>query len=125
RSVHVAAAQRGPRGERCRTLDAGDSAAPGGRRLHVAVGPRRATGREGMTPARELGLVDRLSLDVASLANALSSPWTWLLIAVLVALVVGAWRWRIAISQDRRLTPRVRAVASASLNAVTVVVVAA
>lgn len=78
-----------------------------------------------MTPEREPGFVDRLSLDVASLASALSSPRTWLLIAVLVAVVIGAWRWRLAISQDRRLTPRVRAVASASLNAVTVVVVAA
>jgi hypothetical protein len=70
------------------------------------------------------GLADHLSSDVVSLMGALRSPWTWILAVALVALVVGAWRLRLAVSQDRRLTPRVRAVASASLHAATVAVVA-
>jgi small-conductance mechanosensitive channel len=77
-----------------------------------------------VTPAPEPGLADRLSSDVVSLIATLRSPWTWLLTVALVALVIGAWRLRIAVGQDRRLTPRVRAVASASLNAATVAVVA-
>lgn len=75
-------------------------------------------------PTAEPGLADRLSSDVVSLIATLRSPWTWLLTFALVALVVGAWRLRLAVGQDRRLTPRVRAVASASLNAATVAVVA-
>ncbi|HSD90216.1 MAG TPA: mechanosensitive ion channel domain-containing protein [Kofleriaceae bacterium] len=69
-------------------------------------------------------LADRLSSDVVSLIGTLRSPWTWILTLVLVALVIGAWRLRIALSQDRRLTPRVRAIASASVNAATVAIVA-
>lgn len=69
-------------------------------------------------------LADRLSSDVVSLIGTLRSPWTWILTLALVALVIGAWRLRLAVSQDRRLTPRVRAVASASINAATVAIVA-
>jgi small-conductance mechanosensitive channel len=77
-----------------------------------------------MTDTPQAGLADRLSSDVVSLIAALKSPWTWILTLILAAVVVGAWRVRIAVSQDRRLTPRVRAVASASLNAATVGVIA-
>lgn len=76
-----------------------------------------------MTPA-EPTFADRLSADVRSLIETLSSPWTWILTFVLIAMLFGAWRLRLAIGQQRRLTPRVRAIASASLNAATVAVVA-
>jgi hypothetical protein len=69
-------------------------------------------------------LADRLSHDVSSLIATLRSPWTWLLAAALVVLMVGAWRLRQAVGQDRRLTPRVRALASASINAVAAAVAA-
>lgn len=68
-------------------------------------------------------LADRLSSDVVSLMATLRSPWTWLLTLAVVAFVIGAWRARLAVSQDRRLTPRVRAVSSASINAATVAIV--
>jgi small-conductance mechanosensitive channel len=77
-----------------------------------------------VTDTAQPGLADRLSSDVVSLIAALKSPWTWILTLTLVAVIVGAWRVRLAVSQDRRLTPRVRAVASASINAATVGVVA-
>ncbi|HEU0035937.1 MAG TPA: mechanosensitive ion channel domain-containing protein [Kofleriaceae bacterium] len=77
-----------------------------------------------MTAPPEPGLADRLSSDVMSLIGTLRSPWTWTLTLALVALVLGSWRLRIAVGQDRRLTPRVRAVAAASVNAATVAVVA-
>jgi small-conductance mechanosensitive channel len=76
-----------------------------------------------MTPA-EPTFADRLSSDVRSLIETLSSPWTWILSVLLIAMLLGAWRLRLAIGQDRRLTPRVRAIVSASLNAATVAVVA-
>jgi hypothetical protein len=75
------------------------------------------------TPAPAPSFADRLSSDVVSLIETLRSPWTWILTLTLVAIVVGAWRVRQAVSQDRRLTPRVRAVASASINAATVAIV--
>lgn len=75
-----------------------------------------------MTPSESFA--DRLSSDVRSLIQTLSSPWTWILTVVLVAMLVGAWRLRLAIGEQRRLTPRVRAVVSASLNATTVAIVA-
>lgn len=75
-------------------------------------------------PVNGTSLADRLSSDVVSLIGTLRSPWTWLLTLVLVALVLGAWRLRLALGQDRRLTPHVRAIASASVNAATVVFVA-
>jgi hypothetical protein len=68
-------------------------------------------------------IADRLSSDVESLMATLRSPWTWILTLALAAAVVGAWRVRLALSQDRRLTPRVRAVVSASINATTVAIV--
>lgn len=77
-----------------------------------------------MTPASTPSLSDRLSQDVLSLIATLRSPWTWLLVGGLIVLVVGAWRLRVHVSQDRRLTTRVRAVLSASLNAITVAVIA-
>jgi small-conductance mechanosensitive channel len=76
-----------------------------------------------VTSAPALGVADRLSSDVVSLIGALRSPWTWILTLALVALVIGAWRVRLAVNQDRRLTPRVRAVVSASINAATVAIV--
>ncbi len=71
-------------------------------------------------PAAEPSFADRLSSDVRSLIETLSSPWTWILTLVLLAMLFGTWRLRLALGQERRLTPRVRAVASASLNATTV-----
>ncbi|MGE5184535.1 MAG: mechanosensitive ion channel domain-containing protein, partial [Acidobacteriota bacterium] len=77
-----------------------------------------------MTPPEQPAFADRLSSDVRSLIETLSSPWTWILTVVLIAMLLGAWRLRLAIGQERRLTPRVRAVVSASLNATTVAIVA-
>lgn len=74
-------------------------------------------------PSSAPGLMDRLSSDVVSLIATLRSPWTWILTLALVAFIVGSWRVRLAVSQDRRLTPRARAVASASINAATVAIV--
>ncbi len=75
------------------------------------------------TPPSSPSIADRLSSDVESLMATLRSPWTWILTLALVAIVVAAWRVRLALSQDRRLTPRVRAVASASINAATMAIV--
>lgn len=77
-----------------------------------------------MTGAPHADLADRLSSDVSSLIATLRSPWTWLLALALLAVVAGVWRVRQLVSQDRRLSPRVRAVAAASLNALTVAVIA-
>lgn len=68
--------------------------------------------------------VDRLSSDVVSLIETLRSPWTWIVTLGLVAFVVATARIRVAVSQDRRLTPRVRAVASASIHAAALFVAA-
>jgi hypothetical protein len=65
---------------------------------------------------------DRLSSDVVSLIHTLRSPWTWIVTLALVAFVVAASRIRLGVSQDRRLTPRVRAVVSASINAATILI---
>jgi hypothetical protein len=46
-----------------------------------------------------------------SLIHTLRSPWTWIVTLALIAFVVAAARIRVSVSQDRRLTPRVRAVA--------------
>jgi small-conductance mechanosensitive channel len=78
----------------------------------------------GATAAASPGLADRLSSDVLSLIATLRSPWTWLLLGIVIGFLIGAWRLRRLVGQDRRLTPRVRAVATASINALAGVVVA-
>jgi small-conductance mechanosensitive channel len=77
-----------------------------------------------MTDPTTPGFADRLSSDVVSLIHTLRSPWTWIVTLTLVAFVVAAARIRLAVSQDRRLTPRVRAVASATINGATLLIAA-
>lgn len=70
------------------------------------------------------GLAEQLARDGSALIAALRSPWTWLLAAALVVLMLGAWRARRLIEQDRRLAPRVRELATASIHAASVAVLA-
>jgi small-conductance mechanosensitive channel len=77
-----------------------------------------------MTETTTPGFADRLSSDVVSLIHTLRSPWTWIVMLALVAFVVSAARIRVNVSQDRRFTPRVRAVLSASINALAILVAA-
>lgn len=77
-----------------------------------------------MTQPTTPSFADRLSSDIVSLIDTLSSPWTWIVTVALVSFVVAAARIRRGVNQDRRLNPRVRAVASASINAATILIAA-
>lgn len=69
-------------------------------------------------------LAGRLSSDTRAVIASLRSPVTWLVALAVLAVVAGAWRARRALARDRRLAPRVRVLVLASLDAMTVTLVA-
>lgn len=73
------------------------------------------------TAGAQSELADRIEAEGDALVGALGSPWTWLFLGVLIAVLVGSWLLRRFIAKQERFSLQVRTVAISVNSALTLV----
>lgn len=66
-------------------------------------------------------LADRLEAEGDAVVGAFTSPWTWLVFAALVGVLIGSWWLRRLIGRNTKLSMQVKTQATTAISALTLV----